>query len=430
MKLYIKICLLILWPILTIFPDNEKIGITQLCSDYKKFDADYFIRLEEKIMALISDLPSKELYALNINSKSNSIKETLKIWKDNTSDESIINIDNDKLAIINEIKNLDYCIAFEVPFFYIKEEMDFYDVEKFYHYFKSTLKILTLDCKNKKIIGEENITVEFKSDIEKGLVLDKGIENTIKKLKSYLDYQSIFREKIYPVEIGKLFIRFNKGKLNGIKPQDVLVSYGNEEYETKEKSAVRIIKADDRESIASILYTDGRITKDQYFNKISKINLEIQLGGGFSLADKRNPVISKTPDITILPFGTIRTLIPVGIAFFRPAFQVDFNFFYLDNKFLMPFTFEAGCQGEFNIHRFGIDAGLLLGALFSPDKNRNYKIDSVVLRPYLHLSVLALTTVKIFGEVGYRYYIEGVFYKNWDVDLKGPYFLFGIGINL
>ena len=96
----------------------------------------------------------------------------------------------------------------------------------------------------------------------------------------------------------------------------------------------------------------------------------------------------------------------------------------------MPFTFEVGCQGELYIHRFEADLGLMIGALFSPDLNRNYQLDSIVVRPYLHLSALLITSVKLFSEFGYRFVMEGNFYKEWEIDLKGIYFAFGIGVNL
>jgi hypothetical protein len=44
--------------------------------------------------------------------------------------------------------------------------------------------------------------------------------------------------------------------------------------------------------------------------------------------------------------------------------------------------------------------------------------------------VLAASHVKVFSEFGYRYVTENIFYKNWQVDLKGDYFSFGVGLNL
>ncbi len=413
-----------------IFCNNQKIGITRLYSPYKKIDLNFHLNLEDKLMDAISDIPSKEFYALNLQNKFTDIKQSLKLWRENTNDITSPKIDKKYSNIINEIKNLDYCIAYEIVFYQIKKERDFYDIDKFWLVFKLDLRVLIIDCMNKTFIEEYDILVEFKSEKEKSEVIKDGLKKVLKKFRLYLEDSSSFKLKIHLTKIKPVFVWIDAGKKDGIKPQNILISYEEDKYKTQEHTVLRIIKADKDKSLANILYTKGNLNKKQFFTKASKINLEIQLGGGFSISNKDNPVRLTTQGVSILSFASIRGLIPVGIPFFRPGFQVEFNFFYLDNKLLLPFTFETGCQGELYIHRFEADIGLMIGALFSPDLNNNYQLDSVVIRPYLHLSGMLVTQVKIFGEFGYKFFMEGNLYKNWKIDLKGIYFSFGIGVNL
>ncbi len=399
-----------------------KIGISRLYSSFKtKDNSIFFSELEDKIIADISVNNLSEFSALNINENFDRIKEIIKTWKENN------NYSND---IVNELKQEDYFIGLEISNYNIKKESDFYDNTKFWTSVSLDLKILVIDCYKKVILDEDIINTEISLDKNEELVIDEAVRVLLKKLHGYVSDLRIFKLKVYPTEIKTLFIRLNKGKNDGLKSQDILVSLDEDEYNIEEHTAVKLLNVEDDESSAMILYTKGNIETDRFFQKISKINLEIQLAGGFSLSNRENPVISANQYLSILSFASIRTLIPVGLLFFRPVVQLEFNFFYLDNKLLLPFTVETGFQFEFIIQRFGIDLGLMIGALFSPNSNTNYRIDSVIIRPYLHLSGMINTTFKLFGEIGYRFYVNNNFFTDWQIDLNGVYFSFGTGFGL
>lgn len=95
---------------------------------------------------------------------------------------------------------------------------------------------------------------------------------------------------------------------------------------------------------------------------------------------------------------------------------------------MLPFSFEGGIEGAFNLYRFEFYGGVLIGALFSPDSELNYQIDSVVVRPFILLSGIINSNISLFGEFGYRFYNENILFNEWKISLKGIYFNFGLTI--
>ncbi|MBN2544310.1 MAG: hypothetical protein JXB50_00845 [Spirochaetes bacterium] len=403
----------------------QKIGMTRLYSFSKSIDPVFNLKLEDKILSLLSDIPSSEILMLDFNENKEKLKNYLKIidQQQNNSTENIKNF-------YNELKSLDYCFYFELNSYNLSKEEDFYNPDKFIKIFTINLNVILINCKNKTIIDEDFFLEEIKSLNPDENIKIEAINKISQKIKNYLDDLIIFKPKIYSEKINSLFIKLNKGKIDNIKTGNILISYTEENDNIIEHTAVKVIKAYDEYSIAGILYTKGQISPDQYFIKKNNINLELQICGGFSLSNKENEVSSANQLFSFIPSFSIRTFIPLPIAYFRPCFNMDINIIYTDNKVIIPFTFEAGCQGEFNIHRFETDIGLMFGALFSPDKNNNYKTDSFIVRPYLHFSALLNVTTKLFAEAGYKYFLEGVLYKDYQINLSGAYFLFGISINL
>jgi len=390
-------------------------------SSYPVFHA----KLEDKILTLLSDIPSSEISLLDFNDSKENLENYLK---------NINQPDNGLTGKIkklyDELDSIDYCFFFEINSYNLKKEEDFYNPEKFTKFLSININIVLINCKSKTIIDEDYISEEIKSSNPDEEVKALAINKIYEKFRNYLDDLIIFKPKIYSEKINRLFIKLDKGNLDNVKAQNILISYTEENNSIIEHTAVKVIMAYDDYSIAEILYTKGDIKPDQYFIKKNNINLELQICGGFSLSDKENEVSSKNQFFSFMPSFSIRTYIPVGLAYFRPCFNIDINIIYTDNKVIIPFTFEAGCQGEFNFHRFEIDLGLMFGALFSPDKNNNYKTDSFVVRPYLRLCGLLTITTKLFAEAGYRYYLEGVLFKDYQINLSGAYFMFGISVNL
>jgi hypothetical protein len=401
----------------------QKIGISRLHYDNKNSDIEFYLNLEDKLNSIVIENNKSDFFALNIDAKYDDIKSLLNSWRE-SNDISV----NEK--IINELKTVDYCILYELINFEIKQEKDFYYPDKIWNIVNTDLKIALLDTKNKTIIDDYIASSEYKSVKSLEISKEESINMLIKKVKSYLEDMTLFKLKIFPEEIKALYIWLDKGSRDGLKTQNILVSYIENETEIKEESVVKIIKTEEDRSLAMILYANSPITKESIFTRISKINLELQIGGGFAMASKFNNVSARNNYFSFIPFTSLRLLLPVGISFFRPGFHFEFNFLYLDNRLLLPFTIETGCQGEIFIHRFEADLGFMVGALFSPNTNFNYELDSVVLRPYIHLSVLMITHLKLFGEFGYKFYVKNKLYNNWEIDLSGMYFSFGLGVNL
>lgn len=412
-----------------IFPDSYKIGMTRIYSQFKKYHPEFHFELENSIMSVISDLPSKGFFALNINEDTQVLENIINAIKENSDDiHSVLN--NSQINIINELKDVDICMAFKIGLLRIKKEMDFYDTDKYWTIITSEINIIIIDTRTNILLEKINIEIETRSSKDLKNAVTSAVNKLTLKVKNFINGLTLFKTKLYPLKSGPLFIRLNKGINDGIRTQNILISYTDNKFVVQEKSVIKIIRSNDETSIGTVLYSNGKITGKDFFTKSQKIDLEIQLAGGFVLADPENPVLTTNPYISILSFGSVRALIPVRLPYFRPTVQFELNFFYQDNKVLLPFSFETGCQGEFNIHRFGIDGGFTIGALFSPDNNNTYQLDSIIIRPYIHLSGLIITNIEMFGEFGYKYLFEGNFYQNWNIDLKGPYFSFGIGVNL
>lgn len=395
------------------------IGVAQIYYSEKKSDPLLFFKLEEIILSQITEIANSKVSLLNVEKSVLEIKKEILNLKGQEKKDNNIELFE---------KNFDFSIFFEVLSIESKKERDFYDSKKILFNISMEIKVLILNNKTFSIVDEEHI---FVSSTKESLELAKTnfFELFSLKIRSFINRQLVFKEKILAERLNFLFVKINIGKNKKVKAQDVFVSFSNDSNQT-EKSVIKIVKPYEEYSLATIIYTNSSFFTDEYFIKKDNINLELQFFGGLSLSDKENRVSTTNDYISFLPSLGIRAAIPVGLTYFRPILQFDVNIIYSDNKVFIPFSFETGCQGEFNIHRFGIDAGFLIGALFAPDKNNNYKTDSFVIRPYLHLSATLTTKIKIFGEVGYRFFVEGAFYKEFQINLSGIYFFFGTAVNL
>lgn len=402
---------------------TPKLGVTRLYSLYQNAFPQLHTDLEDEIMATISDVQKDEVYALGVKETTGRLRKMIAAYSTGESGAQII-------PVLDELHEVDYCLAFDVMLFKIYKERDFYDVNTFFYNFDLRLTVILIDCNNNKIIDENVISVEFKKEDTQANVITHGIRLLKGELFTYLNESALFQLKVHPVKINPIFIHLDKGKKDGIKPQDVLAAYDNNDYRIKHNTVVRVVKADEDTAVANILYTNDVPRKNAYFTKMSFINLEIQVAGGFVLGDVNNNISTKNDMFSFLSSASLRALIPVGLAFFRPVVQFEFNFFYLTNRLIIPFSFETGCQGEIRIHRFQLDPGLLIGALFAPDEENNYYLDSVVIRPYIHASVLTSHRFKLFAEYGYKFYMQNIFYNEFKIDLKGMYFSFGFAINV
>jgi hypothetical protein len=413
---------------------QDKIGISRLYSDLIKTDPVFHAKIEDILLSSLSTSGIEKKYALNLRKSAREIDEFFSQWKKNdaTVDRKFA-VEN--IAVIGELKDLDVLICPEIESFKFYEEKDFYDTNIINYKMDLNFKISVFDVK-KKVMEDEN-SFEINQTSRKSLEETKtqSVYYITKKIDSYFTEISNLNQKIGPLSTGKLFIRLNKGKDIGLKPGNILVYSVTDAYIKSEHTVVQVIKVDDNECLADIIYTKGDIPEDANFVKQSKINMELQFGGGF--------VISQPQNHTPFLYGDadIRVLIPVGIIFFNPVIHFEFNFFYLaqlenssvvgpQGRLFMPFTLETGIQGKYNIHRFEFAGGFLVGILFSPDANNNYRLDSPVLRPYLHLAVLINTGFNLFAEFGYRYYVNDGFSIDWKTDLKGMYFTFGFGVDL
>lgn len=270
--------------------------------------------------------------------------------------------------------------------------------------------------KNFYLLNEKN-NFYYLTSLDKVSIKDK---NRLTKIFSSLKIKN------------NIFIWVMGGKNLGLTPGDLLVSYRDSKFSLEENKLLRVAIVKKKYSLVNILYDKNNKNKiNESFTKKNNINLTLKLLGGFSLSDSQNNVdtLYTQSGVSILGYASIRILIPVKVAFFRPVVQTELNFFTSSGTFLLPFTFEVGGQGELRLRRFEMDVGFMIGALFSPNASLNYQIDSVSLRPYIDLSVLAIDNLSFFTEFGYRFFLEGILYKNWKIDLKGVYFSFGIGLN-
>jgi hypothetical protein len=418
----IFIILFYFYYILNAFTVNNT-GISRLYSKFKNIDPAYHLKIEDILLASLSIIPGDNKYALNLNQSFDNMNTFFESWKKNddlSGDRGAFVLSHSD--IINELKNINTLICCEVKSLSMKEEKDFYDTNVIYYKISLVLSLAVFDI-DKKVLMDENemeITQSSKTDF------DESKRNSVffitKKIESYFIDVANLKQKIQPLTIGKLFITLNRGRDIGLRPGNILVYMQSGELTNVEHTVVQVVKVDDDSSLANILYTRGNIPENADFVKISRINLELQFGGGFIISQPKDQVPFLYPD------ADLRLIIPVGIIYFNPIVQMDFNFFYMNNKLLLPFMVETGIQGKFNIHRFEFAGGFLVGVLFSPDQSNTYQIDSASIRPYIHLDGIINSSFNIYGEFGYRYFVEDNFSKNWKTDLKGMYFSFGFGV--
>lgn len=389
-----------------------EIGITLLHFENKFVDKCFNLKIEEQVLSIISDIPNSNVKIIFNKKRILEVKKEIEKFKQELSEQ-------EKERFIEE--NIDYCFFFEIYNFDIKEKKDFYDPRKTFFQLESEIKILIINNKSGDII--EKFFFIFSQDKSLENIKLKFLENLRIKLKTFIDNLSIFKKKVTVEKINYFFVKLNIGKRE-TKPQDLYCSILN-----GKESVIKIIKSYEDYSIGYTVY-GLPFQKGEDFVKQDNINMEIYFFSGFSFSDKENKVATVNNYFSFLPYIGLRFAIPIGIVFFRPIINFEMNFLYTDNRLYTPFSFETGCQGEFFLRRLGFDFGLLIGGFFAPDKENNYKADSFIIRPYLHLSTILTKYIEIFGETGYRFLLEGEFYKLFNINLSGIYFLFGISLNL
>jgi hypothetical protein len=399
---------------------DKKIGISRVNSKFKMVDPNIHFKLEEILISSVSELPGSEKYSLDLNRSIYDLNKNFDLWKksDLSNDQNYKDIESQ----FEEIKDMDILIASQVTYLVSGEEKDFYDTNIINYRTKLEFQIAIYDVKSRTLIDENTIEIDYLSKVSLDDSKNQVISYSKKKIDLFLSEVSKFKEEIHAIKGEKLFIWIDAGRSKGIRVGNILTYFDTNDSINREHTVVQVIKVEEDKSLANILYTKGDVSDKAKFIKTNKINLELQLGAGFALTG-----LTVDP-VTIFPAADIRFLIPVGLIYFHPLLQLEFNFYYKDTKILVPFTFETGFLGKYNIHRFEFSSGFNVGVLFSPDTNNTLQADSAVLRPYLQLAALVNTGFKVYGEFGYKYYIEDNFYKNWKIDLTGVYFIFGFGV--
>ena len=405
-----------------IYSTEKTIGIGRLYNNFKNLDKSFYQEIEDNLISNFAVISGFEKNLMNISQNTDNIKSIIYLWKknDNSTDSNIKGYS----TIIEEIKNYDTCIFFEIGYFALVKEKDFYDSDIINFRIKLNIKIIFVDIKKKIVLDENLIEIDYLSKYSEEDAKSVGLDRLSKKISSYIEELSYLKEEIKITTPTQKFVWIDRGLQSGLKSGNILTSMETEDS-IKNSTAIQIIKSYQDKSLANILYSDYKFSENTIFIKQSKINIEILLIGGFSLIN-----LVANQNIFVLPLANIKVLIPIGVVFFNPVVQVDFNFFYRNNKLFLPFIFEIGAEGNFNIDRFQFAVGFLIVALFSPDTDNIFQLDTASLRPYIRLSGILNIHTKLFFESGYKYFIEDNFSKVWKIDLKGVFFNFGVGFVL
>lgn len=395
----------------------ENVGISNLYSPYKNINPDFHNLIYENILSTFTELSGVEKRAVNLSLTEAALKKYLKIIveKKNESSEGFN-------KFISETAGLDYCYFLDIYFFRQTAQKNFYDPLISEYKIELKMNVILLDVKKSSILNGDVIDIETEFVRDQTAAFSSAQSAILKKYSGILRDSNYLQKKIRVIKQKNLFVEIDSGKNDGVKSGEVYISYDYSYYNSKEIMAIKVFSVKETTSLAIILYKNSELNEENFFIKKFASNLKINLSGGFSLSDFN----LGTP--AVYPFASIRGIIPTGVPFFYPIINFDFNFFYRDNKFLLPFSFEGGIEGAFNLYRFEFYGGVLIGALFSPDSELNYQIDSVVVRPFILLSGIINSNISLFGEFGYRFYNENILFNEWKISLKGIYFNFGLTI--
>jgi len=408
-----KIYILFLF-FISILSFSEEIGIANIINPFKDINREFHREFEDNFIFAFSDISNFEITYFFREENIYNIKKELNKYKDN-------NIDND---LIKKIKEYDYSVMCDVLYYNIKEEPNFYDQDVIEYSAIIKFNIIIINGKNLKIIEEEEFTIETEKSRNRESIIQRLNFLIKEKLKKYKNSLLYFKKKIKILKKNWIFVWLNAGKQDNIKETDILIGYNIESGYLQEIAKLKVIKTTETNSVAIILFNNEEINNEITFLKKETSNIELQFAGGFSLSE------IERENISLYPYADIRILIPVRLPFFNPVVNTELNFFFKNNKFIVPFSIETGIQADFNINRFKFGIGTLVGALFSPDENLQYQIDSIMVRPYIFISVILNSIVNLYFEFGYRYCNENILYNNWGIDIEGIYFTFGINLSL
>ncbi|HOV14078.1 MAG TPA: hypothetical protein PK771_07325 [Spirochaetota bacterium] len=406
MNIRISIILLIIFLsiIQNITSTEKKVGITRIHTRLTVASNDILFQLEDIVISSFANIDNIDKSALNLKISYDDFKK--------------------KKYDKSEVENLEYLIIPEILYYSLNEEKNFYDELIIDYRAKLNLKLTLIEIEKNRIIDETQIEVDYLSKKDKEEALNKLFSNLTVKLDKYFDELTIFKAKIEIVKRDKNFLWLSRGLDANLKVGNILCYYESDQVLMKEHTLIQIVKVNNETSIANIIYTNGEIPDDAYFIIQSKTNLEIQFAGGFSLGNLNDTNISLNPN------ANLRFIIPVGLLFFNPIVEIEAKFFYKNAKLLLPFSFLTGVEGKFNIYRYEIATGFMAGIFFSPDLDYAYKLDSGVIKPYIRNSAILTSVFRLFFEFGYKHYFNDNFNKDWKIDLKGVYFLFGFSVYL
>jgi hypothetical protein len=416
---------------LQLYSSDLRLGISRLYSPHDDSPSEVLLALEEQLQGFITEIPAEATYALDSYLGQAKVKQYLSEWDDNSTDiadnESMINF-------IEEIRGIDYCFIPEILTLEIVNEPDFYDANIIYRIVRVDINILLVVPEAMDFREHHRIDVMVKVREGSDDPVNLAARQVGLQFRNYVTSLDILKPKIKSTGTKNLHLRINRGTDAGIRGGDVILAYDLSSDVNSVPRLARVVWAGSENAWAVMLTGKMKAEPGTQFVKQNSINLELQFAGGFSLSDADNNVVTKVPAenpiVSILGFAHIRGCIPVSLGFLRPVIAAEFTFLGVDNRLLLPFSIETGVQGEFYLNRFQVYAGLLVGALFSPDSSSVYQVDSVTVRPYLQTGALLARNASLFLEFGYRYFAEGILYRSWQVDLKGVYFLIGLGIKL
>lgn len=400
---------------ISIHSENLNLGLSNIINPFKDINIEFHREFEDNFISIFSEFSNFEVIYFYRDKNIYDIKKNLNKYKKDQQMDS---------ELLNTLNKFNYSLFCDIIYYEIKKEANFYDNEIIEYSGIIKFNIIIIEGNNYKVVEDENFTIETEKFRDQSLIKNKLIFLIREKLKKYKDSILYFKKKIKILKHNNLFIWFNSGKNDNIKETDILIGYDLDRYDLQEIVKVRIIKSNEDTSIGIILFNNESVTEKITFLKKESSNIELQFGGGFSLSEiERNNLI-------LYPYIDIRLVIPVRIPFFNPVVNAQLNLFFKNSKFIIPFSIETGIQGEFNINRFRFGIGTLVGALFSPDSDLRYQIDSIIVRPYLFISIIVNSFIIIYSEFGYRYCNENILYNNWSIDIEGIYFTFGINFQL
>lgn len=312
---------------------------------------------------------------------------------------------------IEEVSDLDYCVAWTVDRYFEKTEPNFYDnlIIENSVFLEGMIYIYSIrhnSIADSKKIYFNKLSRDTHDNLKEEILKEAVIlfRNFIRQLDSRLNVLSVVDRKVF-------FAEFDRGMDSGVRRGNYL--------RTADGGLAMITMVKDDAAFGYIIIPPKN-ENDVYYRLI-KNDFDFKIKGGAYFHRDSNENVLFSPELNFSLF------IPV-IQYFKPFIDSTFLFIMSEGDLFVPIFLSTGVELYFDLYfiRFYHNAGI--GALFSPNTDRVIRSDSFFLHTFGGISGRITSDISIFTDFGYRFVVSDNFFKDWGISLSGFSLKAGIGI--